>query len=480
MILNSKNEKESLQFFCQILDLGIGFKNQNQIKRKTLTEKIISDIQSEDIPVSGENVKIVLAEFENNILPYCVNVSNPKFVGFPYAGNSVAAIGADIMKSFSQQNLMNQDWSPIATQMELSLIKWLRKLVGYKIATKKIKNIFFAGGMVTTGGSMSNIIALLLAKKNIGNDHQKRKYILIPKGITHYSINKASDFFGCGEVIEVDSKDFKYNLDDLKEKLAKFNNKILAVVAFAGDSKTGTIDDFQKIRDVVKSYDSKIWLHADACHGFCLEFSDKLKYKLNGIEEFDSISADPHKDLFTPYPLSFLLFKNSGFLRIMADSKKMAEEEGLFDFGRITPFLGSRAWDSLKLWFLLKNLGSSGICKYIDQLNDVTQFAWETLSNDMDFRVIKEPDFNSVLFYYCGSDKLQQLKLDNLNYQIYKKIKNKGEFFLHSSKICLDTQKTKQIRVLRLMVGNPNCDKTTVLEMVNYLKKIANEVKIRE
>jgi len=473
MILNSDNKKKSIAFFRRIIDLGVGFKNQKRIVNRVVTEEIIERVHSESIPKVGKNVEDVLGEFEKNVLPFCINVSHKGFVGFPYAGNSVASIGADIMKSFLQQNLMNHDWSPIATHIEIALIKWLREIVGYEINVGKPGSIFSAGGLVTAGGTMSNFVALLLAKKNSNEKgDKKRKYVLIPKDISHYSIRRSVELLNCGEILEVEAKGFKYDIEDLKRKLMKFKGEILTVVAFAGDSKTGTIDDFQVINRVVKDSDSGIWLHADACHGFCLKFSTKLKDRLSGIEHFDSISADPHKNLFMPYPLSFLLFRDNKFLEIMAD-EDLINKEGVFDFGRVTPLLGSRAWDSLKLWFLIKNLGVGGIGKNIEHLNNIAEFAWKMLRKDADFEVVKRPDFNTVLFYYKGNKRLKSPELDNLNFNIYKRIKSEGNYFLHSTKVCFDTKKGEKRQILRFMVGNPNCDTVAVRDMIYYVKKIA-------
>ena len=83
----------------------------------------------------------------------------------------------------------------------------------------------------------------------------------------------------------------------------------MCVVAYVGDSRTMSIDNLQEIYNIVKGEDENIWLHADACHGFSLAFSKKLKSKVKGLELFDSISTDPHKVLMIPYTLSALLIK---------------------------------------------------------------------------------------------------------------------------------------------------------------------------
>ena len=99
-----------------------------------------------------------------------------------------------------------------------------------------------------------------------------------------------------------------------------------------------------------------IWLHADACHGFSLGFSDTLKHKIKGIERFNSITTDPHKVMNSPYTISALLVRDPAVMKTISSTSDLIMQED-FAFGQITPFLGSRPWMSLKLWFVMKNLG---------------------------------------------------------------------------------------------------------------------------
>ncbi len=105
--------------------------------------------------------------------------------------------------------------------------------------------------------------------------------LIVPKGIGHYSVKSAQMWIGCGNrLIEVEINNFRYDLDDLRKKLEENKGKVMAVVAYAGDSRTMTVDHFDDIANVVRSFDPTIWLHADACHGFSLGMSEKLKQDL--------------------------------------------------------------------------------------------------------------------------------------------------------------------------------------------------------
>ena len=109
----------------------------------------------------------------------------------------------------------------------------------------------------------------------------------------------------------------------------------MACVVYAGDSRSLTIDRLDDIYGIVKNSDKNIWLHVDACHGFALSFSEKLKYKLKGIEKYDSITADAHKALMIPYGLSLLLTKNRrSFFMIKSESDLIMKENFAFGQGQ--------------------------------------------------------------------------------------------------------------------------------------------------
>ena len=101
----------------------------------------------------------------------------------------------------------------------------------------------------------------------------------------------------------------------------------MCVVAYAGDSRTMSIENLQEVYEIVKSEDKNIWLHADACHGFSLAFSEKLKNKIKGLELFDSISTDPHKVLMIPYTLSALLIKEPEKIKMISSTSDLIMQE---------------------------------------------------------------------------------------------------------------------------------------------------------
>jgi len=489
MILNKNNNQEARKFFKKIVDIGTEFKIQDKVTGRHLSiekgKKLITKF-----PEEGEPLEEVLQEFVNKILPYCTNFTSPNFMGFPDAGNSVAAIGGALLYNFLQQNLINQSFcGPSATFVEIAVVQWLREVVGYR--NHEINDIWDVGGVITPGGTSSNTIGIMLARENKfpgamqkGVLNHDQCWLIVPKGIGHYSVKSGQMWVGCGNrLIEVETNDFRYDLDDLGKKLEENEGKVMCVVAYAGDSRTMTVDNFSEIARVVRAFDKDIWLHADACHGFSLGFSKKLRYKIKGIEEFDSITMDPHKVMATPYVISTLLVKDPQKFKTVTSLSDLIMQEQ-FAFGQITPFLGSRPWHSLKLWFVMKNLGKKGLSDLIEKRHELAKYLADKLRDDSDFILLNEVEINSVAFMYIKGINFDDVeKLNAINKEIHRQIIDEGKYHLHQFSIP-DSGKIKKDEILypqRFMCGNPNTTEKEVDGMIEYVRvlgaKIRNDYK---
>ena len=438
----------------------------------------------EDLPISYTPLDKVVQEFSKKYLPYCTNDSSINNVGFSDSGNSDSSIIGTLYGEFLHQNLINQSGSsPSVTFAEINVIRWLRQVIGYKnISVQKMKNIYDVGGIVTYGGTVSNTIAMMLArekfKKNTMingvtmNDDYK---VLIAENIDHYSIASSLMWLGLGSslvYVKTDEK-FRMDLDDLSKKLDMYKGKIMACVAYAGDSRTLTVDNLDTIYKVVKRSDSNIWLHVDACHGFSLAFSPKFKNKLDGINKYDSITMDCHKSLMMPYGLSILLTKRiRDFMNIRSTSDLIMKEK--YAFGQITPFIGSKNATSLKLWFTLKNLGVIKIGKIVEQRISMASYFKNKISNCQEFIVLNDTDINSVIFMLKPNGTSVSNKILNKhNDLLFNKINSDGLYYLHHFPLKI---KNKKYSVLRFMSGNPYLDENDIDNLILYIRKINKEI----
>ena len=487
MILNKENNVVDKERLIKALNIGFDFKLDSCVQEKNT--KQMNNESLFELPIEGIELNKLLDTFDEEVLPYCTNFSCNNFMGFPDAGNSVAGLAGAIISDFLQQNLINSTFcAPIATHLEIAVITWFRQLLGYKI--KKIENIWDVGGIITYGGTGSNATAMLLARENFKPNTMNKGVsdltgykVIIPKGIGHYSISSSCMWIGLGNsIIECPTKNYKYDLTELEKILKQNKGHVMAVVVYVGDSRTMTIENLKEVYKLVKSIDKRIWLHADACHGFSLAFSDKLKEKIKDINLYDSISTDPHKVLAIPYCVSALLVKNPRtFKKITSTSDLIMQEP--FAFGQITPFIGSKSWVSLKLWFALKNMGIKRIGKMIERRCDMANYLKAKIEDSNKFVLLNEVNINSVVFAYVDNKNEDLKQINNRNEKIYERILCDGKYYLHKFTINDDLgilSKNKKIVALRYMSGNDNITHDDIDDMLKYIEKIAREVENNE
>lgn len=486
-ILSPETLASAREFFSRIVDLGTDFKLQKEVRKETI-DPSVSPLLGIQLQTEGEELEVILETFKREFLPFCTNFSSTGFMGFPDTGNSIAALGGGVLQNFLQQNLINQSFcSPSGTLMEVSVIQWLRDAVGY--SNGDVSNVWDVGGILTPGGTVSNTIAMLLARENKApgtlesgvSDLSKLK-LVVPKGIGHYSVKSAQMWIGCGsQLIEVETNNFRYNLTALEKVLRENAGDIMALVAYAGDSRTMTVDDLDAVAELTRKIDPSIWLHADACHGFSLGFSESLRHKIKGIEKFDSISADPHKVMLAPYTVSALLVRDPQKMMTVTSKSDLIMQEQ-FAFGQITPFIGSKEWLSLKLWFMMKNFGKKGLDELITARHGLAVSFAEKLRANPNFAVLNEVEINSVGFFYTGGNKMNAEKANMISKAIHARIQSEGRFQLHQFSIPDDGtfERGATVYPLRFMCGNPLVTESILDTLIEYIVRVGEEITSRQ
>ena len=297
-----------------------------------------------------------------------MNASNPFYLGHMDSLPSTMSIVGDIICSTINNNMLSKETAPILTEIE-------------KKVTTNLANKFNlgqnSGGVMLSGGSLSNIQAIAIARNRILNTSEngliglKRKPYIFSSKESHTSIQKAAMVLGLGtnSVISVETdKNGTMIASDLEKKIKKKikNNGLpFCIVATAGTTITGSIDNLNDISRISNKY--KLWMHTDAVYGGALIFSSKYKNKLNGIEHSDSISFNPQKWLYITKTCSILLLKNkkhlySDFYTPLPYVRKNRNE---YHLGEIT-LQGTRYPDVLKLWLSLQHIGNFSYSEIIE------------------------------------------------------------------------------------------------------------------
>lgn len=494
--LNQQNKEYIRKILYQCIDLWLDFKLNNKVLRYKEQEEIKEKFNN-NIPLQWNNLETVIQDFYEKIYNNSINFWSSKFLWFPDAGNSIAGIMWWILSLFLNQNLINSSYtSPTATFAEIEVIRWLRSIAWFK--NNDLNDITDIWGIATWWGVVSNTIWILLAREYAtwwviqkGLYIKNKCVVFIPEGIWHYSIKSSMWWLWMWEdniVYIKTNKYFQIDQHDLINKIEfekKKWNILTAIIAYAWDSRTMSIDDIVWLSNIAKKYN--LWLHVDACHWYSLCFSDKLKHKINWIHLADSVTIDPHKVLNIPYNLSYILIKNPEKISLIASSTDLITKEK-FSLWKFSPFIWSKPFYSLKLWLFIKNLWKNNIWKLIENRHYLAKDIWKILSNKKDIYILNEITINSIVFVYIPENLKKDLelniyKVNKINKLINDMIHKRWNFYIHTFLMEDYWRVTwykwnEKFQVQRIMVWNPMTTLEDINDLYNEINFIIKNLKI--
>lgn len=395
--------------------MGLSFLSGRESFLKHEQPADLARLVAEDLPLTGSGIDQVLAEVQGRVVEHSISQAHPDYLAFPDSANSLAALSGSILAKFLNQNLIAVERSaPVATFVEVQVISWLRTLVGYD--TKPLEQMLGVkdvGGMWTTGGHLSNHVAMLTALGATFPEVRQRGLrglnasptVVMAGPIAHYSHSDAAFHLGLGwdGVDQVGANsDFTTDVSAVERALAepRRGTKPFMVVGVAGNCRTTGLDDLAAIGEMCRRYG--VWFHVDACHGGSLLFSERLKDRhLRGIEAADSVSLDPHKGLFTPYPSSYVVFRDPRVLTQFSRHEQAVLADDSWDLGLITPFLGSRGFESLATWMMIKNLGVRQLGALVERRQRLARYLQRRMGETGYFVNLNDVDFYRVATVLC-------------------------------------------------------------------------------
>lgn len=269
-----------------------------------------------------------------------------------------------------------------------------------------------AGGTLATGGSMTNFMAMLMARDMASSKvrHQglREKMVVYTSNESHYSIPKNAAFCGIGRdnvrYISTDEKG-RMNVEMLEASIMEDVNKGFIpsfINLTAGTTVMGAFDAIRPISQICKKY--KIWLHVDGAYCGSVLFSKKYKHLIDGVELLDSFSFNAHKMLGTPLSCSIIVVRDKKHLydSFSNDASYLyqTDHDG-FNLGKTSLQCGRRN-DALKFWTLWKSVGTSGLEKMVDHQFALADTAREYIRNNKGYVLYSYDDSVSVCFNYKG------------------------------------------------------------------------------
>ncbi|MBL7848857.1 MAG: aminotransferase class V-fold PLP-dependent enzyme [Cyclobacteriaceae bacterium] len=381
-------------------------------------------------PISDKPTPIskVLKLLKKSVDFPALNPASGGHLGYiPGGGVYYAALG-DYMADVTNRYAGVFYAGPGAVRMENMLIRWVAGLVGYPIS---------AGGNLTSGGSIANLIGICTARdaKGVTADRVKRSVIYLTRQ-AHHSVEKAIRIAGLKECIHrYVPMDESYRMDagELKNLIeADMRNQLtpFLLVGSAGTTDTGSVDPLLEIGALARKHG--LWFHVDAAYGGFFVLTREGKSKLKGMELSDSLVIDPHKGLFLPYGVGVVLVRNQKAMNAthyyqanyMQDALEAMEEPSPAD---LSPEL-TKHFRGLRMWLPLKLLGVRPFRACLEEKMLLAKYFHAEVQK-LGFETGPPPELSVVTYRYVPSKG----SADLFNKKLLKAVQEDGRVFISST-----------------------------------------------
>jgi L-2,4-diaminobutyrate decarboxylase len=358
----------------------------------------------------GESHLAALRRLTTMLARGSADPADPYCVAHLHCPPLALAVAADLAVSALNPSLDSWDQAPAATTVETCLLQDLAGMVGYPPS---------AAGVLTSGGTESNLMGLMLARDHLLTAACGRRTELdgLPKEVTprifasaaaHFSVQRAAALLGLGENavvrVAVDSS-LRMSPEALRQALqqaVRAGGMPLAVVATAGTTDTGAVDPLHTAADLATAYGA--WLHVDAAYGGGALFSERLRPLLDGIAKANSVSLDWHKLGWQPAAAGVFLVRDAADYAPLARNAAYLnppddERAGYHSLlGR--SLRTTRRADAFKIAVTLRLLGREGLGRLVDACHDLAQYAADAIATHPRLEPHTPPALTTVCFRY--------------------------------------------------------------------------------
>ncbi|MEV6414296.1 pyridoxal-dependent decarboxylase [Kribbella sp. NPDC051718] len=413
-----------------------------------------------------------------------IDLSHPQAAAHLQPPVLQVAVDADALASASNASMDTYDSGPVTLEIERWVVRALATMAGFGPS---------ADGVLTPGGSISNLLAMLIARDNaaaaLGIDVRRNglggleKPVVFCSELAHFSVQRACAALGLGEdaaiTIPADG-DFRMRSDILAGELDKPGRTPLAVVATAGTTDYGSIDPIGEIADLARQYGA--WVHVDAAYGFGALFSDRLAPLLAELPAADSVTLDLHKIGWQPAATSMLLVADRERFASLGRSVEYLNPADDIDSG-LDGLLGrslqtTRRPDAVKVATTLTAYGRAGLGRMLDTCHELAHAAAARVVADSNLELLAPVTLTTVLFRVAGQG-LAAAELDAVQGEVRRRLLTSGRVLIGRTRIPARGGRPAAV-ALKLTLLNPNATATDIEELLDQVVATGHDVLPRE
>jgi L-2,4-diaminobutyrate decarboxylase len=396
------------------------------------------------------------------VLERSTSLHHPGQLAHQVASPDVPAALADLVHGAINQPMSIYEMGAAVSAMEAAVVEWMCEQIGWDAG---------AGGVLTHGGSLANLTALLAARAaaapSAWSDGVDGDLAVLAPPSAHYSVKRSVAMLGLGEralvPLEVDEREriAPAALADAVRRAEADGRRPMALVAASCATSTGLHDDLRAIGRFCREHG--IWFHVDAAHGASALLSPAHRPLLRGIELADSVVWDAHKMLRTSSVCAAVLVRET--TRLDAAFQQRASYLIYEDAEAAGPDLLGRQVEctkaplGLKVFLNLAFRGERGLAGYVARQYDKTLRFWELISAREGFECLCRPESNILCFRYGGDAELQV--------ELRERLLAEGRFHLSSTEVNGE-------RWLRMAVMAPATGESTIEELLDAIERLAS------
>jgi len=352
------------------------------------------------ITAKGLGGKEALDVFISVLAKACISTDHPRNLAFipsapsEYANLFDLVVGASALYGGSWQEGSG------AVFAENQALRWIADLAGLPQSS---------GGVFVQGGTMGNLSALVVARAQARKEFpDTTKWVIACSDQAHSSIASAAQVMDV-EVLKIkvdetgklQGESVAKEIDALHRQSGR---RVFAIVATAGTTNLGIIDDLAGISTVAKA--RKIWFHVDGAYGLAALCAPSVRPKFNGVENADSLIVDPHKWLFAPFDACALIYRDPNLAREVHTQHASyldTLQDGNWNPSDYAIHL-TRRTRGLPFWFSLAAYGTDAYSEAMEQSLEVAKYAAKKVNEHPNLELLQEPELSIVAFTRKGWD----------------------------------------------------------------------------
>jgi len=353
----------------------------------------------ETITPLGLGGEKVLDIFKHVLAPACISTDHPRNLAFIPSAPTETANLFDLVVGAS--SLYGGSWKEGAGAIfaENQALRWISNLAGFP---KK------SGGVFVQGGTIGNLSALVVARAEGRKKYPEiKKWFIACSQEAHSSVKSAAEIMDVGVLTIGTDKNFKLTKNNASRAIENFHNenldsRVFAIIATAGTTNLGVIDDLKGIGELSKKLD--IWYHIDGAYGLAALASPRSGVLFKGVELADSFIVDPHKWLFAPFDACALIYKEPELARERhtqhAEYLKILENEEWNPSDYAIQL--TRRVRGLPFWFSLAVHGTNKYAESIDKTILLADESAKLIRENQNLELVMDPELSIIAFKRIG------------------------------------------------------------------------------